>query len=342
MAQQQRVLVTGAFGNVGTSAVRELLNQGHTVRCFDLKSKATERAAKKLDGRAEVQWGDIRNPQDVRAAAKERDVVIHLVAIIPPLSEARPEWSRGINVGGTRNVVEALQAQTQPPKLIYTSSFALFGRDQSLLHTASDPIQPSDHYTHHKAECEKMIRESSLRWCIFRLGAVVPVAIRDLRMTFREMFEVPLSQPIECVHTSDVGLALANAVSRDDLWGKTLLIGGGRDWQLYQRQFYQATLGAMGIGMFPDEAFTSEPFHTHWMDTTESQQLLHYQRTTLADYVRELRASLGIGRYFIPFLRPLIRYWILKQSPYYGSARLSTNRKQNAVNDEPTHHIKPT
>jgi len=96
----------------------------------------------------------------------DQDVVIHLVAIIPLLSETCPDWSHAINVGGTRNVITAIQSLAQPPKLIYASSVALFGRDQDRPPpcTVADPIQPTDHYTSHKAECEQMVQAFGLQW----------------------------------------------------------------------------------------------------------------------------------------------------------------------------------
>jgi len=39
-----KVLVTGAFGNIGRSAVGVLLERGHYVRCFDVPSKARSQA----------------------------------------------------------------------------------------------------------------------------------------------------------------------------------------------------------------------------------------------------------------------------------------------------------
>ncbi len=51
-----KVLLTGAFGNVGQSALEELLRQGHRVRCFDLRTKANERAAHCYGDRIEVIW----------------------------------------------------------------------------------------------------------------------------------------------------------------------------------------------------------------------------------------------------------------------------------------------
>ncbi len=52
-----RVLLTGAFGNIGLHTLRELLAQGHTVRCFDVPSKENQRRARQTAGRFEVTWG---------------------------------------------------------------------------------------------------------------------------------------------------------------------------------------------------------------------------------------------------------------------------------------------
>ena len=92
-----RVLLTGAFGNVGVSALEELLPRGHAVRCFDLRTPANERAARRYTGRIEVVWGDLRNPDDLMAAVQDRDVVLHVAFIIPKMphngveSELRPD-----------------------------------------------------------------------------------------------------------------------------------------------------------------------------------------------------------------------------------------------------------
>lgn len=310
-----KVFLTGAFGNIGSSALPELLKQGQQVRCFDLKSKANQKTARRFAGQIEVVWGDICHPEEVTAAVMNQEVVIHLAAIIPPLSEARPDWAEAINVGGVCHLLTAIKALPEPPKLIFASSVALFGptQGQPPPRTVADPIRPTDHYTHHKAICEQMIKDSGIAWAILRFGAVLPLAFGRLDPL---MFEVPLNNRIEFVHTYDVGLALANAVSCQAIWGKTLLIGGGPSCQLYQRDILEKTLVALGIGMFPAEAFGSTPFYTDWMDTTESQQLLQYQRHSFDDYLRHKTASLGHRRYFIRLFRPLIRRMALKQSPY--------------------------
>lgn len=318
-----RVLLTGAFGNVGRSTLQELLARGHTVRCFDMPTKANVRAARRFRDRIEVFWGDLRRPEDLAAAVQGQDVVIHLAFIIPKLSatgvssEDRPDWARAINVGGTRNLIEALRAQPRPAKLIFASSMHVYGRTQHLppIRRVADPLQPTDHYARHKVECEELIRASGLEWAILRFAAVLPLSMR----LDPGMFDVPLDNRIEFVHTRDVGVALANAVTCPQIWGKTLHIGGGPACQFYYRDMAQRILDALGVGMLPPEAFSDTPFATDWLDTEESQRLLGYQQRTLADYVRDMRAMLGYKLRFIRMFRPLVRRWLLRQSPYLSA-----------------------
>ena len=131
-----KVLVTGAFGNIGMSTVAALLADGHQVRCFDLPTGRNKGLARTLSRSAEVVWGDLRRPGDVAAAVSGQDAVAHLAFIIPKLSatgvqsERRPAWAEAINVGGTHNLLQALRAVSPSPKLIFTSSYHVYGRTQ--------------------------------------------------------------------------------------------------------------------------------------------------------------------------------------------------------------------
>lgn len=322
-----KVLLTGAFGNIGTSTLKELIKQGHAVRCFDVRTPSNLRAARKHRGQVEVVWGDLRRYKDVANAVRDQDVVIHLAFIIPKLSvtgyesEDHPDWAREINVGGTQNLVEAIRAQPRPLKLLFSSSYHIYGltHDQPPPRTVWDPVQPIEHYAHHKVECEKLIRSSGLEWAIFRLAATLPIAMR----LDPGMFDIPLDNRMEFVHSRDVALAFANAVSSPDVWGKVLHIGGGPRCQYTYREITRQVLEGMGVGVLPREAFGSTPFPTDWLDTTESQQLLSYQRHTLVDYVEDMRALLGYRRHIVHAFRPLVRYMLLRQSPHFRDGQLS-------------------
>jgi hypothetical protein len=109
---------------------------------------------------------------------------------------------------------------------------------------------------------------------------------------------------------------LSNALECEQVWGRTLLIGGGEACQFYYRDLMKQVLAAAGMEEFPEQAFTSEEFSTDWLDTEESQRLLNYQQRTLKDYASEMRAKLGGLRYVVRVLRPWITRWLLRRSPY--------------------------
>jgi short-subunit dehydrogenase len=321
-----RVLVTGAFGNIGSNTVALLLRRGHAVRCFDVPTKPNIRSARRLAERAEVVWGDLRSKEDVARAVREADVVVHLGFIIPRLSatgiesEAMPDLAREVNVGGTRNLIEAMQACPRPPRLIFTSSLHVYGKTQGLRppRRVTDPPQPVEHYAHHKVECEALVRASGLKWAIFRLGAALPIRL----VLDPGMFDVPLRNRIEYVHTKDVALAIANALERKEVWGRVWHVGGGPRCQLYYGDIVGRVLEATGIGRLPEEAFATVSYSTDWLDTTRSQRLLRFQEHSLDDYVSELKKLLGFRRPFVRMLRPFLRPWLLSRSPALRATRL--------------------
>ncbi len=316
-----KVLLTGAFGNVGVSTLDELLRQGQAVRCFDLRTPVNERTARRYRDRIEVVWGDLRVLEDVAAAVAGVEVVLHVAFIIPKMShtgiesERRPDWAEGVNVGGTRNLIEAMEAQPVPPKLVFTSSLHVYGRTQHLPppRTVAEIPQPIEHYARHKMKCEEMIRASTLRWAILRLAATFPLALK----LDPGMFDVPLDNRMEYVHTRDVGLALANAVSSDEIWGKTLLIGGGSRCQHVFGDMVARIVGSMGLEMLPQEAFATVPFATDWLDTEESQRLLRYQTRTLDDYLRDMTQMIGPRLPFIRAFKPIVQRSLLAQSTHW-------------------------
>jgi len=317
------VLLTGAFGNIGESTLLALISKNYEIRCFDLHTERNEKISKKLSqkGNFETIWGDIREISDVRTAVDDVDCIIHLAAIIPPLSESKPDLAKSVNIEGTKNIIKAAVNMDVKPKLIFASSVSTFGPTMHLQppRTADDPLNPTDTYTGTKVECEKIIRGSSLPWTILRFAAAPPVELgSDIDSI---IFEIPLDQRIEFVHSRDVGIACANAVEAETI-GKTLLIGGGKSSQMIQREFVSRIFESMGIGMLPDSAFRvatkpEEYYYTDWLDTEESQRLLQYQTRTFDDYIEEMKSQLGMMKYVAKLFKGQAQKRILKVSPYY-------------------------
>jgi len=117
-----RVLVTGGGGFIGSHVVRQLVAAGNDVRVLHLPNEDL-RNIRDLD--VERVPGDITDAACVERAVKGCAHVYHLAAIYA-LWLPRMELMHEVNVGGTRNVLDAcLRADTE--KVVYTSSIAVFG-----------------------------------------------------------------------------------------------------------------------------------------------------------------------------------------------------------------------
>ncbi|MBN2098769.1 MAG: NAD(P)-dependent oxidoreductase [Dehalococcoidia bacterium] len=327
-----KVLLTGAFGNIGQHTITQLLKKGHQVRCLDLDTKANRQKARKLKGKVETVWADVASRVDVEAAVKGQDAVIHMAWVIDLMwSEAHPEEARKVHVGGTVNIIEAMKAGlSQGRKLVFISSVSVFGGTQHLPppRKASDPVNPDIVYARQKAECEELVKKSGLDWCILRLTLALPIKAerRDYKRLY-STFDFPLDARIEFVDPRDVALAIANSLTSPEAAQKILLIGGGSRNQMLWRDYWRIGLGY--LGQFPEEAFappgTNPPID--WADTAESQRILNYQNHTLQDFVKEQQASLGAGRYLVPLIAPFLRRWMLQQSRYYKASRQRAARQ---------------
>jgi UDP-glucose 4-epimerase len=131
------------------------------------------------------------------------------------------------------------------------------------------------------------------------------------------MFDVPLGNRIEFVHTKDVGLAIANGLASKNIWGKTLHIGGGKDCQFYYGNMIEQILNAMTVGILPEQLFSKIDFPVDWLDTAESQHFLSFQTRILKDYIKDMKKVLGLRIHLIAMFRPLVRLILFRRSPFY-------------------------
>ncbi|MEJ2295885.1 MAG: SDR family oxidoreductase [Candidatus Lokiarchaeota archaeon] len=252
----------------------------------------------------------------------KQDIVIHLAGLLPDKALENPALVKKTNIDGTLNLINAMLKQKPTPKLIYSSSVAVYGdRLKNPIIKITDPIDEDseDVYTQTKIAGEKMIKDSGLKFIIFRLSYCISTVLLKLRPI---MFYMPLETSLEAIHTKDVGSALVNAIKTEELWGKTLNLAGGKDCQIIFQKNLNDLLEIMGFGrdFLPEEAFAKNGFHCGFFDLKEmeeNEKLLHFQNHTLKDFYSEVRKWIGIRRYLIPLVRPILRWFVLRKSIFY-------------------------
>ncbi len=288
----------------------------------DQQTRKTAASAASLGNALEVVWGNICDASLWPRALSGIDTVVHLAAIIPPVTDRKPELATAVNQAATIELVKQMDASPTAKRLIFASSMAVAGNEQ---HRRTPPLradeepQPADLYGRTKVECERHIRASALRWSILRI-AVCPwtdVSLKDTG-SFESILDTSASGRIELVHNDDAALAFANAVNCDEAIGKILFIGGGERCRSHALEFYNRMFSTIGLRPLKPEVLRPGPpyFFGDWVDTTESQELLAFQRHGLDDILSEMKARVGVKRWLLKLLAPLVNPILERRSPH--------------------------
>jgi nucleoside-diphosphate-sugar epimerase len=141
-----RVLVTGGAGFIGSHIVEELLRRGASVRVLDNFSSGKRENLESFQGDLEIQEGDLRDEQAIKAATHAVELVFHLAAFISvPQSMLEPEECFAINVAGTTMLLEAAR-QAGVRKVVLSSSTAVYGDTDIFPTDEQTPLKPLSPY----------------------------------------------------------------------------------------------------------------------------------------------------------------------------------------------------
>ena len=151
-----RVLVTGGTGFVGSHVARRLQSDGHQVRLLVRCAKKGRDYYNKLGlALPELVPGDITDEASIHAGLVGCDAVVHAAAGTPLGNSKQRLYD--VNVGGTRNVVDA--ALKQGTHIVCVSSItAIFNEDGAKVTPDASPVPSKLPYGQSKFEAELFIR----------------------------------------------------------------------------------------------------------------------------------------------------------------------------------------
>lgn len=145
----KKILVTGGSGFCASAMVKLLLERGMAVRILDLETPPAYLR------KAEFRQGDICDPAFVSQSMEGVDGVIHTAAKVPISKAGKGFWD--VNVGGTRNVLEAA-FQRKISKVVHISSSAVQMSETNPV-PEDAPYHPVGIYARSKMDAEKVCLE---------------------------------------------------------------------------------------------------------------------------------------------------------------------------------------
>ena len=194
----KKVLVTGADGFIGSHLVEELINNGATVKAFVYYNSFNsygwlDTVSKEIKNKIEFFSGDIRDPNGVREAMKEVDIVFHLAALIAiPFSYHSPDSYIDTNVKGTLNIIQAAR-DNKVKRVLVTSTSEVYGTAQFVPITELHPKQPQSPYSASKIGADS-IADSFYRSFDLPLTIVRPFNTFGPRQSARAVIPTIISQ----------------------------------------------------------------------------------------------------------------------------------------------------
>ncbi len=154
-----KALVTGGSGFIGSNIVKLLLEKGHEVTVIDNLSSGHYINIQDKVEKKEIQFinGDICDGKVVEKACEGKDVVFHLAACVGRQKSLNdPILDSATNLLGTINVLEGMNKQ-DVPKIVYSSSAAIFGELLTPTIAEDHPQNADSPYGVSKLAAEKMI-----------------------------------------------------------------------------------------------------------------------------------------------------------------------------------------
>ena len=253
----QRALVVGAAGFCGAHLCDQLVQRGAKVIGFD-KSLPPDSWLHSSGALGKIHWqsGDILDLANLKLLLARTPVdTVFLLAAQPivSISNQLPLETAHTNIIGTYNILEAIRAQTDPPKLVFASSGAYYGatKAQSAIGEDEPALVAGNIYAPTKAAADLAVRcyaqiynlrAASCRWMNtygpgdLNFSRIIPATMKRLSEGKPGLIDgTDGTNILEMLHVRDMiaaYLAVAAHLDRAEVRGQAFNFGGGAPLEL--------------------------------------------------------------------------------------------------------------
>jgi len=302
-----KVLVTGADGFIGSHLTEMLLEEGYHVKALAYYNSFNDWGWLEdiHHPRLEVVTGDIRDPHLCKHITKDIDIIFHLAALIAiPYSYIAPDSYVDTNIKGTLNICQAAR-ENGVGRVIVTSTSEVYGTAQYVPIDEKHPKQPQSPYSATKIGADAIamsfFNAFELPVVIARpfntygprqsARAIIPTIITQIANGKKEIQVGDLTPTRDFNYVKDTCKGFIELATCDEAIGQEVNIAGNQEISMH------GTLQLIVKIMNADVAFDedkqrlrpkkSEVFRL-WGDNTKIKQLTGYTPSySLEDGLRE-------------------------------------------------------
>jgi len=173
------ILVTGAAGMIGRKLTARLVKDGRLngqeIDRLTLTDVIAPEKPAGFAGAVELSASDLSSPgAAAKAVASKPEVIFHLAGVVS--GEAETDFEKGyrVNLDGTRALFEAIREAGNRPKVVFTSSIAVFGTPFPSSIPDDFNLTPLTSYGTQKAICELLLADYTRRGFLDGVGIRLP------------------------------------------------------------------------------------------------------------------------------------------------------------------------
>jgi len=241
----KKVLVTGAGGFIGSHLTEQLVKEGCEVSAFVRYTANNDWGNLEyttVRDRVEIISGNLRDPEIVRNAVSDCDVVFHLGAMISiPYSYVNPREAVECNVIGTFNVLNAVR-ELGIKKMIHTSTSEVYGTAQQVPISEEHPLNAQSPYSASKIGADKLA-ESFFKTYKTPVTTIRPFNTFGPRQSARAVIPTIITQCLknekiylgdtrptrDFLFVTDTANGFIKAANCDKANGETINLGTGKE-----------------------------------------------------------------------------------------------------------------
>jgi D-erythronate 2-dehydrogenase len=173
------ILITGAAGMIGRKLTARLVKDGglngKPIDRLTLVDVVASEIPAGFYGAVDLSASDLSaSGVAAKTIAGKPDVIFHLAGVVS--GEAETDFEKGyrVNLDGTRALLEAIRAAAYKPKVVFTSSIAVYGAPFPRSIPDDFHLTPLTSYGTQKAICELLLADYARRGILEGVGIRLP------------------------------------------------------------------------------------------------------------------------------------------------------------------------